>query len=243
MDVEFVLRMQSNSPHCNESRPPIDENFTRSCVNSEARLPPIAANNVTPDDGYIPCTTNDVWLSSYTTRATIKASTASATNSSINTTSTLTSSKKLSTSILDDDMLSLDISDEENDSFIDDAMEQDDDVLGASCDNFNYKSYPSKGENSDIDTKVQHQEAILITSMQKSAESRAAVQRLGILSTERLNDARKILQSMELPSLASATHLLSRNEVSSSSWYNYNKDDTMRYDSIVAAARLVLDNS
>lgn len=150
-------------------------------------LPPMAANSVTPVDGYIH-NTNDAPSYPLTTQAAYKASTASATNKCINTTTIAHNTKrKLSTyTSLEDDMLSLDVSDEEIDSFMDDAMQQDDDVLGASSGDVDHRLLPSPGESGDIDARVQCQEATLITAMQKSAESRAAAQRLGIFSTERL---------------------------------------------------------
>ena len=241
--------MQStDSPHHNEARPPIFNNFCYGV--SEVMLPPMAANSVTPEEGYLHQDihdTNHESSSLFTaSRATIKANNPSATNTRVYTTTFAHNAKrKLSTcAILDDDMLSLDsldISDEEIYSFMDDAMHQDDDILVASSEGVDHKSQPSQGETCDIDARVQRQEAILITVMQKSAESRAAVQRLGILSSERLNYARKMLQGVELPSLASTTHLLSRNEMPSSSRCN-NKDDAMSYDSIIAAARMVVDN-
>ena len=244
MGVEFVLTMQSNRPHYNEGRPLINNNFCYG--NFEVVLPPMAANSVTPEDGCLLDSNHALSPSSSLTtrpRATTKASTASATNSSTNSTSSSAlRARKQPIYILDDDMLSMDISDEEIDSFMDDAMQQDDDALDASSDNVDHKSHPAQGESSDIDARVQCQEAKLVTVMQKSAESRAVIQRLGILSTERVNYARKQLQGAKLPSLPSATHLLSRNEMStSSSWCN-KKDDTTSYDHIIATARMVVDN-
>lgn len=131
-------------------------------------------------------------------------------------------------------MLSLDISDEDIASFMDGAMEQDDEF-----DNFDHQPNTPQGGGVGIDTEVQRQEAVLIKVMQKSAESRAAIQRLGILSPERLNDARKKLLGTESPSLSSATHLFVRNGTPQVACHN--KDDAMSYDSIIAAARMALD--
>ena len=240
MGVEFVITMQSNSPHYNEICPPIDNNSCYMHGNSEVMLPPMAANSVTPEDGYLH-NTNDAPSYPLITQATFKANNSSATNKSINITTIAHNAKrKLSThAILDDDMLSLDISDEEIDSFMDDAMQQDDDALDASSDNVDHKSHPSQGESSDIDARVQCQEAKLVTTMQKSAASRAAVQRLGILSTERLDFARQSLQGADLPSLASATHMLSRNGLPQIAC---NKKCEASYENIIAAARMVVDN-
>lgn len=236
-----LLTMQFNSPRYNDSRPPIDNNFCYMYGNSEVMQP------LSPIDGSrLSNTTNEATSYPFTTQGTTKANIVSATNSSANSTRTATCSAHnarlhvLSTYILDDDMLSLDISDEEIGSFMEDAMQQDD-VLSASSDNVDHKSHPLQGESVDIDTMVKRQEAILITTMQKSAQSRAAVQRLGILSTERLNYARKNLQRVESPNLSSATYLAVRNYTPQVIYDN--KDDTMTNDSIIAAARMALVDS
>lgn len=221
-----LLTMQFNAPHHNESHPPIDKNF---CLGL-SEVAPMAAhvNRVTPVEG----TTNNTPSHPFTKQAPIEGITTSATNHRTN---KHNASRKLSTYVLEDDMLSLDISDEDIASFMDGAMEQDDEF-----DNFDHQPNTPQGGGVGIDTEVQRQEAVLIKVMQKSAESRAAIQRLGILSPERLNDARKKLLGTESPSLSSATHLFVRNGTPQVACHN--KDDAMSYDSIIAAARMALDH-
>ena len=191
------------------------------------------ANRVTPVDGGLPSTNNSTTSHPFTTQATIEGITTSATNHRTN---KHNASRQISTYIFDDDdMLSIDISDEDIDSFMDGAMQQDD-----AWDNFDHQPNTPQGGGVGIDTEVQRQEAVLIKVMQKSAESRAAIQRLGILSPERLNDARKKLLGTESPSLSSATHLFVRNGTPQVACHN--KDDAMSYDSIIAAARMALDH-
>ena len=220
--------MQFNSPHYNESRPPINKNVSFG-ISEVAAMAAHEANRVTPIEGCLPSTNSNTPSHPSTAQATIEANTVSATNHH---TDKRNASRNLSTYIFDDDdMLSLGISDDEIDSFMDDAMQQDD-----AWDNFDHQPNPPQGNGVDVDTEVQRQEAKLITVMQKSAESRAAVQRLGILSKDRLNYARKRLQGA--PNLSSATLLLVRNGTQQVACHN--KDDAMSHDSIIAAARMAL---
>ena len=252
--VDFVLRMQSDSPHYNEGHSPIDKNFPTWCATSEVLQPPMAVRTERAGSvGTFVPKIIDARKYPFTAHATAKANTAGATKSNIATT------QDVGNEILAffDEVLSLDASDEEIDSFMEDAMIQDDDMHGA-CHNCDLKANPSQsppgGEihvqvptvsplnDENIDAKIQHQEGRLIAVVKKSAESRVAIQRLGILSRERVDAARKTLQVGDPQHFSSATHLLQRTCKKDLQAYHRrdNKDEAVCYDSIIAAARMVL---